>query len=704
MNRDPDPQCRISRRFLPIPRTYERWLLVIALLVGAPFGQAMARDLYVSRDGDDAKGTGTRSSPYRTCAKALAMAKDGDAILLGPHSFFEKAFTTKNITLRTYSSASAVGGFNQPPEIVSRPLWTPSTGSQPGTLVAKVSDSDRYPLRDLAIRWSKESGPGEVTFSSPGEAKTSVRFNANGRYRLRIDVHDGEKSATEAIDVDGRVNEPPRIDRVWVEPSPVPVGARALLKATVFEGIPARSDQELSWRWESVDRRAGIERPTPGTSTGAVFLPEPGNYELDLVGGFGESEIRRRLTVVAVPNSCPSVAAGDDQEHLVSVLPIQIQLQGSVQDDGGTGPTTLLKRKWSVVDTSLVGSVTFDDTSIDRPVVTVHRFGAHTLRLTASDGTCERSNDLILKVWQYPIPTKPACTSYFVQAGNDRTLASPTNRTVLHATLEGLPFGCTSAMLADFSVRWSQIAGPAGAVATIAHPTRNLTEVFLPTPGVYVFKVSMDDPSYGTDQVTVTVLPPAGGGASSISGTVSLALPGKRGLAPEVEVEAILKGIVVSTTKTDNRGRFTLSGLSAGSYTLRARYEGYEGRTVGRTVNGRSSLRGVAIAINRKIQSAGLASTESEKAGEAQDAADASGKPSLRVERDDFGATWVIVEDGIGDRTLVVESSTDMQHWQPLEVEVVAGTAIEVEGETPQQSGGRFYRVRAQSVGRTPAR
>lgn len=147
---------------------------------------------------------------------------------------------------------------------------------------------------------------------------------------------------------------------------------------------------------------------------------------------------------------------------------------------------------------------------------------------------------MTLKVWQVIVPSY--CTSYVIRAWDDRTLTWPSNRTNLAATLEGLPSGCTASITVDYPVRWSQIAGPAGAVADIADKTRQITDVTLPTPGTYVFEVSMDDGKYGRDQVAVTLLPAPGGGGSTISGTVSFAIPGKRGLAAGVRVEAIPEG------------------------------------------------------------------------------------------------------------------------------------------------------------------
>ncbi|HEY3320206.1 MAG TPA: beta-L-arabinofuranosidase domain-containing protein [Planctomycetota bacterium] len=57
------------------------------------------------------------------------------------------------------------------------------------------------------LKWSKESGPGEVTFSAPETANTSAKFSAPGQYVLKLTADDGELTSAESV-------------RVSVEPLP----------------------------------------------------------------------------------------------------------------------------------------------------------------------------------------------------------------------------------------------------------------------------------------------------------------------------------------------------------------------------------------------------------------------------------------------------------------------------------------------------
>ncbi|MCC5841825.1 MAG: S8 family serine peptidase [Opitutales bacterium] len=60
---------------------------------------------------------------------------------------------------------------------------------------------------DMTLTWTKESGPGTVTFDNPAAADTGARFSEDGEYVLRITVSDGEFTAYDEVRV--RINHNP---------------------------------------------------------------------------------------------------------------------------------------------------------------------------------------------------------------------------------------------------------------------------------------------------------------------------------------------------------------------------------------------------------------------------------------------------------------------------------------------------------------
>jgi hypothetical protein len=68
------------------------------------------------------------------------------------------------------------------------------------TLSGSVTD-DGLPAATTSAAWSVVSGPGTVTFATPGQASTTATFTAAGTYVLRLTGSDGALSATDDVTV-----------------------------------------------------------------------------------------------------------------------------------------------------------------------------------------------------------------------------------------------------------------------------------------------------------------------------------------------------------------------------------------------------------------------------------------------------------------------------------------------------------------------
>ena len=68
------------------------------------------------------------------------------------------------------------------------------------TLDGSVSD-DGLPTNTLTISWSKVSGPGTVTFSSPNTANTQATFSTFGTYVLQLTANDSQLSTSSNVTI-----------------------------------------------------------------------------------------------------------------------------------------------------------------------------------------------------------------------------------------------------------------------------------------------------------------------------------------------------------------------------------------------------------------------------------------------------------------------------------------------------------------------
>jgi hypothetical protein len=91
------------------------------------------------------------------------------------------------------------GPVNQPPVVNAGPdtsVIFPAAVS----LAGSVAD-DGLPGSDVTLLWTKDSGPGSVTFGDPGASSTSAAFSVAGTYLLRLTADDGALTAFDTVSV-----------------------------------------------------------------------------------------------------------------------------------------------------------------------------------------------------------------------------------------------------------------------------------------------------------------------------------------------------------------------------------------------------------------------------------------------------------------------------------------------------------------------
>jgi hypothetical protein len=89
---------------------------------------------------------------------------------------------------------------NQAPVVNAGPNQTVTLPTNSVMLVGTVTD-DGLPNNTLTISWSKVSGPGTVTFSSPSTASTQATFPIAGTYVLQLSANDTELTGSSDVTV-----------------------------------------------------------------------------------------------------------------------------------------------------------------------------------------------------------------------------------------------------------------------------------------------------------------------------------------------------------------------------------------------------------------------------------------------------------------------------------------------------------------------
>lgn len=173
-------------------------------------------------------------------------------------------------------------------------------------------------------------------------------------------------------------------------------------------------------------------------------------------------------------NTPPRVDAGAD---VTAFLGGVVQLAGSTSDDGlpvGGAPSV----HWLRIDGP--EAVTFSDSTTLRPVARFAEVGVFTLRLVASDGALESSDDVVITIRD----GDNAAPSVVVDATRRVTLPETLTLTATVSD-DGRPDG------AALAVTWSQASGPATAAFAPAAGLR--TTITFPAPGRYVLRADVTD-------------------------------------------------------------------------------------------------------------------------------------------------------------------------------------------------------------------
>jgi RHS repeat-associated protein len=142
--------------------------------------------------------SGPTSVTFGTPNQAVTQASFNDAgiYILRLTANDTQLSSSSDVTVFVYPNN---GGKNQPPYVNAGPdqnIVLPAAAQLNG-----IATDDGLPNGTLLISWSKLSGPGDVTFSSPTAASTTASFSIAGTYVLRLAANDSLLVSTSDVTV-----------------------------------------------------------------------------------------------------------------------------------------------------------------------------------------------------------------------------------------------------------------------------------------------------------------------------------------------------------------------------------------------------------------------------------------------------------------------------------------------------------------------
>lgn len=280
----------------------------------------------------------------------------------------------------------------------SQTITLPSTASLNGS----ATDDGLPAGASLSYQWSKVSGPGNVSFTSPNSAATQAAFSIEGTYVLQLTVSDSQlsASATTSITVNPGPNVAPVIDAGADIVLPYPEKATSLSGTVSDDGKPAGAT--VTVHWDALVAPGSVTFADPNLAATQVTFGAPGVYQLQLSASdtLLTSSDTVQVTVPPVgPNQAPVVNAGAD--ILLPYPQVTASLSGTATDDGlpnGDSPSV----QWDF--SSGPGTVTITDPNSLTTQATFSAPGVYQLQLTASD-TLLTTTDTVQVTVNPAVPT-----------------------------------------------------------------------------------------------------------------------------------------------------------------------------------------------------------------------------------------------------------------------------------------------------------
>ena len=206
-------------------------------------------------------------------------------------------------------TVSRTDGSNQAPVVDAGPDLNANL-SDTITLNATVNDDGKpNPPGQLTITWTKESGPGNVTFSSPNTAVTNVIFSAVGSYVLKLSATDSQLSSSDTVTITVTNNQPNQAPVVNAgQDATVTLPAAASLNGSVTDdGLPSN---QLTIMWSKQTGPGSVIFANAQSAQTTATFSEIGVYTLRLSASDGELTTSDEVLIsVAAPTANFSLMA-----------------------------------------------------------------------------------------------------------------------------------------------------------------------------------------------------------------------------------------------------------------------------------------------------------------------------------------------------------------------------------------------------------
>jgi hypothetical protein len=375
--------------------------------------------------------------------------------------------SSPNIGLVTRFTTRSVASSNQAPTVSAGLNQTVNLPSM-ALLEGSILDDSRPNAPGLVTSlWSQVSGPGIVVLDSPSNLNTTAQFPRQGKYTLQLRAGDGLRMGTGEVAITAlpipRINLPPVVsagaDQIVVRTNRTTgkTNAVQLNGLVADDGFPQPPGLTTNL-WYRVSGPGLVEIEAARTPSTLVRFSDAGLYVFRLVASDGELSASNDVSIIVLDGSTtnqpPSVNAGPDR---VGSTAYPTVLHGVVTDD------TVVTTAVSWMKVAGPGTVQFDNISNLNAMVSIAQAGHYVLRLIASDGNAQASDDMSIDVVDtltVVVPNGLATTSGRGGNGFPLNISSPVRYQQIYAASQ-FPSNTGPFLISEIAFRPSSTSGGA---------------------------------------------------------------------------------------------------------------------------------------------------------------------------------------------------------------------------------------------------
>ena len=384
---------------------------------------------------------------------------------------------------------------NEPPTANAGPDQPAVVALTLVTLDGSASNDPDSGPSPLTFQWTfaeKPTGSLLTDITNATSAQASFTPDVAGLYRLTLTVSDGNRSASDEVDITVTPvtppNEPPTANAGPDQPAVV-----ALTLVTLdgsASNDPDSGPSPLTFQWTFAEVPSGSTAILSNATTAQPFFTPDvaGLYRLTLTVSDGNQsasdEVDITVTPVTPPNEPPTANAGPDQPAVVALT--LVTLDGSASNDPDSGPSPLTFQ-WTFAEKP-TGSLLTDITNATsaQASFTPDVAGLYRLTLTVSDGDRSASDEVDITVTPVTPPNEPPTAN----AGPDQ----PAVVALTLVTLDGSASNDPDSGPSPLTFQWTFAEKPTGSLLTDITNATSAQASFTPDlSGLYRLTLTVSD-------------------------------------------------------------------------------------------------------------------------------------------------------------------------------------------------------------------